>query len=122
MAKRQAPRRFVAARTARIQVIAPPPIRGGSQASTLVAWADVFEDTAERLREAAAQLERMGDFCRVCDRVVRQGVDAVPLLLEHLGARLQPEARGLLALLQAGAGGSEEGGDSDRAEPEARAG
>lgn len=127
-AKRGAPRRSAVARAVRIEGTAPPPMRGGSQqALALAVWAETLEDTAQRLREAAEQLERMGDFCRVCERVLREGLDALPLLLSRLGAQLLgdgPEALpGLLAGAVSGSGGPAED-DEDEGQPEglARAG
>lgn len=111
-AKRGAPRRSAVARAVRIEGTAPPPMRGGSQqALALAVWAETFEDTAQRLREAAEQLERMGDFCRVCDRVLREGLDALPLLLSRLGAQLVGDSGPLLALL-AGTARREDSGEA----------
>lgn len=101
MAKRHPSRRPAAPRAVRVSLVRPQPIRGGSQALSLAEWADAFEDTARRLKDAAERLERIGEFCRLCNRVMQEGLDALPLLVQRLGMQLlgSDGAGGALALL-----------------------
>lgn len=62
---------------------------------TLAEWERSFLQSAQHLRAAADTLEQLGRCCRWVERCVREGVTALPEVLQ--GMRLLPSWAGLLA-------------------------